>query len=182
MLDIGWSEMAIVALIALIVVGPKDLPKALRTVRAWIAKLRGMAREFQSGVDDLVREADLQDVRKEVESIARDEFSDDPIDAFDPTGGDLTLPAVDDATDDGMTIHDPAADKDVGAETAKTPTRSKPARKKPTGARKSKTGASTSSAKKTTKTARGRRTVGARKSATGRTAKKQHGSKPESTS
>jgi len=178
MLDIGWSEMAIVAVIALIVVGPKDLPKALRTVRAWIAKLRSMAREFQSGVDDLVREADLQDVRKEVESIAQEGFSDDSIDAFDPTGGDLALPAVDDAADDGMTIHDPDADKDVGAETSGA---RKPAAKKRAGARKRKAGVSTSGTKKTTKTTKTTKTKTAR-GRTAKTGKKAPDSKPETAS
>ena len=52
MLDIGWWELAVVAMIALIVVGPKDLPRIMRVVGRWAGKARAMAREFQSSVDD----------------------------------------------------------------------------------------------------------------------------------
>jgi len=64
MFDIGWQELFIVAVLALIVVGPKDLPKTIKMVTTWIRKARMMARDFQSGVDEMVREADLDDVKK----------------------------------------------------------------------------------------------------------------------
>jgi sec-independent protein translocase protein TatB len=67
MFDIGWSEMGIIALVALVVMGPKELPNALRTFSHWMKQLRGMAREFQSGVDQLIREADLEDARKKLQ-------------------------------------------------------------------------------------------------------------------
>ncbi|MDJ0951220.1 MAG: Sec-independent protein translocase protein TatB [Alphaproteobacteria bacterium] len=85
MFDIGWTEMAIVVVIAILVVGPKDLPKVLRTVRAWIAKARSLAREFQDGVDDLVREAELKELRAEVEDAAKDQLSGEFDDLIDPT-------------------------------------------------------------------------------------------------
>ena len=66
MLDIGWAELAVVAVIALVVVGPKDLPRVLRTVGGWARKARAMAREFQGTLDDMVRESDLDEVGKEV--------------------------------------------------------------------------------------------------------------------
>lgn len=69
MLDIGWQELFIVAILAIIVVGPKDLPRALKTVMHYVRKARGLAREFQSGVDEMVREADLDDLKKEVKTI-----------------------------------------------------------------------------------------------------------------
>ena len=56
MFDIAWSELGVIAVVALIVIGPKDLPKVLRTIGQWTAKARSMAREFQSGIDDMVRE------------------------------------------------------------------------------------------------------------------------------
>ena len=65
MFDIGWQELFIVAILAIIVVGPKDLPKALKTVTVWIRKARSMAREFQSGVNDMVRESELDEFRKQ---------------------------------------------------------------------------------------------------------------------
>ena len=67
MFDIGWQELFIIGLVAIIVIGPKDLPRVLRTVTLGIRKLRGMARDFQDGIDELAREADLQDLRKEIE-------------------------------------------------------------------------------------------------------------------
>lgn len=86
MLDIGWSEMAVVVVIALLVVGPKDLPKVLRAVRYWIGKARAMAREFQDGVDELVREAELKELKAEVEDATRDQLSGEFDDLVDPTG------------------------------------------------------------------------------------------------
>lgn len=71
MFDIGWSEMMVVAVLALIIIGPKELPRTMRTVAHWFAKARSLAREFQSGMDDIVREADLEDARKALTS-ARD--------------------------------------------------------------------------------------------------------------
>ena len=68
MFDIGWQELFIVAAIAIIVVGPKDLPRVLRTVTQVIRKARSMAGEFQRGIDDVVREAELDDLRKQVEA------------------------------------------------------------------------------------------------------------------
>ena len=70
MFDIGWSEMAIIALVTLVVMGPKELPNALRTFSHWVKQLRGMAREFQGGVDQLIREAELDDARKKLQETA----------------------------------------------------------------------------------------------------------------
>jgi len=70
MLDIGWTEMAVIAVVAIIAIGPKDLPMALKTVGQWVARARGLAREFQNSVDDMIREAELDKVKKEVEEAA----------------------------------------------------------------------------------------------------------------
>ncbi|WP_404426698.1 Sec-independent protein translocase protein TatB [Thalassospira australica] len=66
MFDIGWTEMALVAVVALFVVGPKDLPHVLYKLAGYWKKVRGMAREFQGGIDNLIREAELDDLRKQV--------------------------------------------------------------------------------------------------------------------
>jgi sec-independent protein translocase protein TatB len=63
MFDIGWSELLVVGALALIVVGPKDLPKMLRTFGKYTAQARGMAREFQRSMEDAAREADLSDLK-----------------------------------------------------------------------------------------------------------------------
>jgi sec-independent protein translocase protein TatB len=86
MFDIGWSEMAVVALIALIVIGPKDLPRVMRTVSHWVRKARGLAREFQSGIDDMIREADLADAKKALDDAKRLDFDKALDDTLDPTG------------------------------------------------------------------------------------------------
>jgi len=68
MFDIGWSEMAIIAFVALIVIGPKDLPSTMKTIAHWMRKARSLTREFQSGIDDMVREAELEDARKALDA------------------------------------------------------------------------------------------------------------------
>lgn len=68
MFDIGWTELALVAVVALFVVGPKELPHLLYKLAGYWKKVRGMAREFQSGIDDIIREAELDDLRKQVSS------------------------------------------------------------------------------------------------------------------
>ncbi|MEM6491441.1 MAG: Sec-independent protein translocase protein TatB [Pseudomonadota bacterium] len=84
MFDIGWSEMMVVALLALIVIGPKDLPGALRRVGQWTRKARGLAREFQGHFDDLAREADLEDARKAVNQAQSFNLEKEVENAIDP--------------------------------------------------------------------------------------------------
>lgn len=86
MFDLGWTEMAVVALIALIVIGPKDLPRVLRTAGKWAGKARAIAREFRVSLDDMVRNAELDDVKKDVESVAKYNPKKDLENAVDPTG------------------------------------------------------------------------------------------------
>ena len=86
MFDIGFPELMVVALLALIVVGPKDLPRALKTIMGMVRKAKGMAREFQSGVDEMVREADLDDLKKEAQSLKNMDFAKEIENNVDPTG------------------------------------------------------------------------------------------------
>jgi sec-independent protein translocase protein TatB len=69
MLDLAWSELALIAVVAVVVIGPKDLPEAVRGVAKGIQKLRRMAGEFQGHVDEVVREAKLEDVRNQINDI-----------------------------------------------------------------------------------------------------------------
>jgi len=78
--------MALVALVALIVIGPKDLPHAMRSATKWIRKARSLAREFQSGVDDMVREADIEDARKAIQTPTDFDFDKAVEQTIDPTG------------------------------------------------------------------------------------------------
>ncbi|MDJ1157132.1 Sec-independent protein translocase protein TatB [Chelatococcus sp. SYSU_G07232] len=69
MFDIGWSELLLIGAIALVVIGPKDLPKVLRTVGQATANLRRMAGEFQAQFNEAMREAELDEIKKNVESL-----------------------------------------------------------------------------------------------------------------
>src|SRR5215475_13080375 len=65
------DHIVILGVIALVVVGPKDLPLLLRKLGKWTAKLRGMAQEFRTGFDELARQAELDELKKEVEALRR---------------------------------------------------------------------------------------------------------------
>src|SRR5689334_6983646 len=67
MFDISWAHLAVIAAVALVVIGPKDLPRVLRTAGQWMARARAVAREFQNSLDQMVREAELDEVRKQVQ-------------------------------------------------------------------------------------------------------------------
>jgi sec-independent protein translocase protein TatB len=86
MFDIGWSEMAIIMLVALVVIGPRDLPRLARTLGQWVAKGRAMAREFQRSLEDMAREAELDDVRREIEKVGRTNIKKSIEKAIDPSG------------------------------------------------------------------------------------------------
>ncbi|MDH5410322.1 MAG: Sec-independent protein translocase protein TatB [Alphaproteobacteria bacterium] len=86
MLDIGWVELSIIALVTIIVVGPKEIPRVLRTVTQIMRKVRSMASEFQSGIDDLAREAELDDLKKDIQQTASRDFASELENSIDPTG------------------------------------------------------------------------------------------------
>jgi len=66
---LGIQEIILLGVLALVVVGPKDLPLLLRKLGRWTAKLRGMANEFRSGFDELARQAELDELKKEVQAL-----------------------------------------------------------------------------------------------------------------
>ncbi len=74
MFDIAWSELALIAAVALIVIGPKDLPRVMRNVGQWTRRARAMAADFQRNLDDMMREAELDEIRKEVEKVSPADF------------------------------------------------------------------------------------------------------------
>jgi sec-independent protein translocase protein TatB len=125
MFDLAWSELALIAVVAVVVIGPKDLPDAIRNVAKGVQKLRRMASEFQSHADELVREAKLEDVRDQIRDIRnfdlkgvieknldqdgsiRKTFTEDPLkDAWKPETGIATGTA---------TATDAAADGSIAA-------------------------------------------------------------------
>jgi sec-independent protein translocase protein TatB len=76
MFGVDSSELLIVAVVALVVIGPKDLPRVMRVVGQWVGRARGMARHFRSGIDNMIRESELEEMekkwREENERILRD--------------------------------------------------------------------------------------------------------------
>ena len=118
MFDIGYSELLLIAVVALIVIGPKDLPRMMRTVGHWVGRARGMARHFRSGIDTIMREAELEEMekkwREENERILRDHPFANPL--ADPAA--LEAPAEPPAS----------AEAPAGAGTRSTPSSAPPPR------------------------------------------------------
>ena len=86
MFDFAWSEIALIGVVALVVIGPKDLPEAIRGVARGITKLRRMASEFQGQADELVREANLDEVRNSINEIRNFNVRDQLTKAVDKDG------------------------------------------------------------------------------------------------
>jgi sec-independent protein translocase protein TatB len=123
MFDFAWSEILLIGAVALIAIGPKDMPAAIRTVSGMIKKARRMAAEFQTHVDEMVREADLGDVKKAFSDIRnldipsllekhvdpdrsiRNTFADDPFKSTYPTTS--ALPTTDEVAVADQPIPEP---------------------------------------------------------------------------
>jgi sec-independent protein translocase protein TatB len=125
MFDIGWSEMAIIAAVALFVIGPRDLPKALRTVGRYAGKVRAMAREFQSSIDEAVRDTELEEVKNQIEAVGKLNVKSQIAKAIDPDGEmgrglDVTgvLRGSDDKDKDSETAADSTGADPTGADAA----------------------------------------------------------------
>ncbi|CAN5717967.1 hypothetical protein BH11PSE6_BH11PSE6_23280 [soil metagenome] len=112
MFDIAPTELLLVGMVALLVIGPKDLPKAMRFVGYWVSRARGVARQFRSGFDSMMREAELQEMEKkwaeENERIMREH----------PPTPQQMLPMAPLVEPHGETNIDPAATESVDHEDA----------------------------------------------------------------
>ncbi|MDQ2893164.1 MAG: Sec-independent protein translocase protein TatB [Pseudomonadota bacterium] len=101
MFDIAPTELLLVAFVAIVVIGPKDLPKAMRLVGYWVGKARGVARQFRTGFDSMVREAELEEMEKrwasENDRIMREHPVDSPVTdiAMTDHGAAVTTPPAD---------------------------------------------------------------------------------------
>ena len=109
MFDIGWSELLLIGIVALIAIGPKELPGALRTLGQWMGKVRRMASEFQNQFHEAMREAELADLKKEVDEMATKAQS---YAHFDP---------IEDVRRDLEKAAGPAPDLDTLTDTAASP-------------------------------------------------------------
>src|SRR6267154_3902932 len=119
MFDIGWSEFVVIAVVALIAIGPKELPGVLRMVGQWMGKIRRMAAEFQSQFQEAMREAEMADLKKQVDELgdtAKGLTSDfDPLDFKEATKWE---PNPDPKTDPKT---DPKPDADTDPTSGATP-------------------------------------------------------------
>ena len=79
MFDISWTEFLLIGVVALIFIGPKELPAVLRTLGQWTRRIRSMAADFQNQFQEAMREAEMADLKKQVDDIAHDIKSYDPL-------------------------------------------------------------------------------------------------------
>ena len=86
MFDIGWQELFLIGLITILVVGPREIPRVLRTVVAAVRKVRGLANDFQRGIDELARETELDEIRRDLEKSATLDVEHELEDTIDPKG------------------------------------------------------------------------------------------------
>lgn len=141
MLDIGWSELLVIGIVALIVVGPKDLPKLFRSLGQWVGRARGMARDFQRAMNDAAEESGVSDIKKSFNEAASGKgMGLDNWDNAMPTPSDEATP-VSGAKDAAETPAKPAAAKPAPKKPAATKSAAKksaakkPAASKPTAAK-----------------------------------------------
>jgi len=143
MFDFAWSEIVLIAAVALIAIGPKDMPAAIRTVSGLVKKARRMAGEFQTHVDEMVREADLGDVKKAFSEIRnfdihgamekavdpdrslRNTFASNPLEPTYPTPE--AAPTLDEVTVIAPTGMQPVPPTEASTETASAHTANAPA-------------------------------------------------------
>lgn len=106
MLDLSWSHILIVLVVALVVVGPKDLPRLMRMVGRWVAKARTMADQFRKSFDEMSRQSELDELRAELDAIRRER----PLADLDRTLSTPVLPPMNPATTTGEdeNVNDPA--------------------------------------------------------------------------
>jgi sec-independent protein translocase protein TatB len=97
--DLGWSEMLVIGAVALVVIGPKELPSALRTAGYWVRKARSLSREFQGTFEQMIREAELDEVRRDLKKATEFDLEGEFRKTVDPTGAladSVKLPSVPD--------------------------------------------------------------------------------------
>ncbi|BCP53172.1 hypothetical protein K32_17890 [Kaistia sp. 32K] len=93
MLDIGWSELLVIAVVAIVVVGPKDLPPMLRALGRTVSKMRKMAGEFQGQFNEALKEAELDDVKKSFDELRGLNPMNDIKNSLNPLSGPIAKPA-----------------------------------------------------------------------------------------
>jgi sec-independent protein translocase protein TatB len=85
-LDIGWPEFMLIGIVALVVIGPKDLPRAMRIAGFWLRKARNLSRDFQNHIDQMIREAELDEVREDLRKATEFDIEGEFHRTIDPDG------------------------------------------------------------------------------------------------
>ena len=127
MFDIGWDEMLFTAIIAIVVIGPKDLPRALRTAGQWIGKVRRVSGHFRTGIETMIREAEIEEMEQQWRT------QNEAIMAAYPPAAASTEPLV--GVDPG-TLMEPSPPPSEPGPTKKKPAAKKPPATKPTAKKK----------------------------------------------
>jgi sec-independent protein translocase protein TatB len=84
--DLSMTELMLIGVVALVVIGPKDLPKALKVAGFWVRKARTLSREFQSSVEQMIREAELHEMQQELKKASEFDLDKEFRNTIDPTG------------------------------------------------------------------------------------------------
>jgi len=109
MFDLAWSEIAVIGLVAVLVLGPKELPAAMRTMAKMMRKMRSLTSELQGHMNEIVREAELDEVRQSIQKLSSTNLKSELTKAVDPTG------------ELQNTLNKPLLDEPLPAETAPPP-------------------------------------------------------------
>jgi sec-independent protein translocase protein TatB len=113
MFDISWTEFLLIGIVALIVIGPKELPAVMRSLGQWTRKIRSLAADFQNQFQEAMREAEMADLKKQVDDMASD------IKHYDPLkDARADVEAIGKDLDASVKAPDKPADKDAAQETA----------------------------------------------------------------
>lgn len=106
----GFSEFLIVAIVALIVVGPKDLPLMMRRLGQFVARGRAMANEFRSAFDDIAKQAELDELRKEIEDLKRENALSEAVEDLKSVERDINEQVLRESAEPISTDPEPAPD------------------------------------------------------------------------
>ena len=160
MLDLGWPEIFVIVLVALVVLGPKELPGAIRTVTGLVARARKLAREFHKSIDEMAKESGLDEIKRDIQKVAKAELEDDG--AFGNPFAEADKNSILNPTN-GSKLPKPTQSKPAQSETPEA--QSKPAQSKPNGdAAKSEAAKSEATAKPAAKAKPDKPTAGAKPS------------------
>lgn len=137
MFDIGASELLLVAIVAIVVIGPKDMPLALRTAGRWIGKLRRVSNHFRAGIDTMIREAEMEEMEKKWQAQNKrvlEEHPNDEVTQVMAGGGQAppdTFPADEPLPSDHSSAAEARADPPAGGEPTAAEAAGKPAATEP---------------------------------------------------